>query len=104
MGAIPVLMPFSWRGDSLDINPYAVRLVPQGTQKDIFSFCFIFPCSGLPLTSSKDLYHQSEGVLGVPSLLGPRAGVPFFRLGGDGFGKHPGWNINSVLSLLVLHS
>jgi hypothetical protein len=29
-------MSFSWRGDSLDIKPCAVRLVPQGTQKDIF--------------------------------------------------------------------
>ena len=93
-------MSFSWRGDSLDINPYAVRLVPQGTQKDIFSFCFIFPCSALPHSPSKNLDCQSEGVLGAPSLPGPGAGVTFLRLGGDDLLEHPRGNKNLVSSVL----
>jgi hypothetical protein len=67
----------------LDINLFAVRFVPQGTKKYVFNFCIIFPCSALPLSPSKNLGHQSEGVLGGPSLLGPGEGVPFLRLGGD---------------------
>ena len=68
---------FFLEGDSLDINPYTVRPVPQGTQKDIFSFCFIFLCSALSHSPSKNLVLQSERILGGPSLLGPGKGVPF---------------------------
>ena len=96
---------FFLEGDSLDINPYAVRLVPQGTQKDIFSFCFIFPCSALPRSSSKNLVLQQRGFWVAPLyLVLGRKSPPFFWLGGDGFWEHPGGNNNLVSNLLVLHS
>jgi hypothetical protein len=61
MGAIPILMSFSWREDSLDINPYAVRLVPQGTQKDIFSFLLYIPLQCFALQPKQELNLPVRG-------------------------------------------
>ena len=47
-------------------------------KKNVFSFCFIFPCSTFPCSPRKKLDQRSEGVLGGPSLLGPGVGVLSF--------------------------